>query len=220
MIKRIAKPEKVKTMHEDNRVITAIQLMRIVATIRYNNIAQIKIMEDKDYDVSIHIQLIFNHAASLYEGIKTFFKLGIFLKDLESFKKNSDKIKKISRQWGSKTSFIGRILFPIRNEVAFHFDEKVINENLADYLKFCIENNKEVVLISGSSERVKDASYRIADNVTVNYILDKIAGKDLPVEEKVKRFTKELLELSGSFLEVLEILIVELFDESSLVVND
>lgn len=86
MIKLVARPEKIKMLYEDDRTIKVIELMRIASAIRYNNILQLQVLEAEYFNPSLLFHLIINHAASLFEGIKTFFALGRFLKDLESFK--------------------------------------------------------------------------------------------------------------------------------------
>jgi hypothetical protein len=91
---------------------------------------------------------------------------------------------------------------------------------LADFIKDCLENNREIVLVSGRSERVKDIEFTIADNVAVNYFLNKVAGHELTVEEKVKRFSEELVDLSRRFIDVLEDLIGDLLSEFALRVED
>ena len=212
MIKLIARPELLSKLHIEERLIKAIQLLRIIGAIRYNNILQVKLMRDPDYNVAHHIHLLNIHAASLYEGIKTFCKLCRSLKDMEYYQNNQDKLKLILRENGNASSFCNQVLKPIRNGIAFHFEEDVIRKNLKDYIEFCIHNNMEVILVSGESELMKDTTYGIADNVTINFVLDRIAGKDLPVEEKVERFSKELLKLTSTFLEILDNIVGELLE--------
>ncbi|MHB8095459.1 MAG: hypothetical protein ACYDH0_11025 [Candidatus Aminicenantales bacterium] len=214
MIKLVAKPEKIKSIYENERIIKAIELMRIASAIRYNNILQMQVFEAKDINLSLLFHLMINHAASLFEGIKTFFELGRFLKDLESYQKNIEKIKHISREeLGKSASFYNLVLKPIRNEIAFHFQEDVLRTHLINYLDSCIKEGREVVLISGQSELYKDTKYSISDMVVIDYILDKIAGKEDSIEEKVKQLGKNLSALTDAFLEILDALISELFSE-------
>lgn len=60
----------------------------------------------------------------------------------------------------------------------------------------------------------------IADNLIINYALDKAEGRDLPIEEKVRKFSEKLLEISRSFLDIVENIIPELLSEYGLMVED
>ncbi len=220
MIAIIAKPEVIAQIRNEELFVKLILLMRIASAIRYNNILQMKIMEDEKYSVSLHFYLISNHVASLYEGIKKFFSLGFYLKGLSKYSEDQDKINKIAIKMKNNESYFNRVLKPIRNEIAFHFNEEEIRKYLIEYLEECGKGSDDIIIVSGTSRAIIDTSYDFTDNIIINYSLDKIAGKDLAVEEKVKRFSEDLVELSNLFLEVLDDLISEIFAKYNFVVRE
>lgn len=128
MPKVVAKVETAGKMHEDERIIKAVQFLRIVAVIRYNNILQTKIMNEENYNQALHIHLLLSWAAFLYEGISAFAGAGKVIKDLTYFKNNTPKVKRFFKEHGEVSSYRNRVLGPIRNQAIFHIiDIRIIN---------------------------------------------------------------------------------------------
>ena len=165
MPKVVAKVETAGKMHEDERIIKAVQFLRIVAVIRYNNILQTKIMNEENYNQALHIHLLLSWAAFLYEGISAFAGAGKVIKDLTYFKNNTPKVKRFFKEHGEVSSYRNRVLGPIRNQAIFHINESVIQTVLASFTEDCIRNKREIVFISGVSKMIADTTYPIADNL-------------------------------------------------------
>jgi hypothetical protein len=193
--------------------------MRMLETIRYNNIIQARLFSESDDETAFHLHMLYNHAASLYEGIKTLVSLYKYLKDLDYFKSNLVVFKRFAKENGDNNSFMNRVLKRIRNDVAFHYDEVIIIKELNSFMDFCVEAKKDIVLISGKTKLIKDTKYEIADNVAANYTLNLFGGKEMPVDEKIKLLGEGLLELSNLFCSTVEILIPDMLLDYGLVVE-
>jgi len=83
-----------------------------------------------------------------------------------------------------------------------------------------MKENKEVVLISGKSELVKDTIYLLADNMNINYVLKTINGKGISDSDKFKILSEKLLKLSGLFCDILEELIPDLIKDYCEVIEE
>jgi hypothetical protein len=219
MIKLIANPDKLPQLETDERTIIAIQLMRMLKAIRYNNIIQAKIVSESDDETAFHLHMLYNHAASLYEGIKTLVGLYRHFKDLDYFKTHLAVFKRLSTEFGNGESFTNKVLKPIRNELTFHYDETVVKKELSDFMDFCTEAKKDIVLVSGKTKLISDTKYEIADNVAANYALNLYGGKEIPIDEKIRRFGEGLLELSNLFCSAVEMLIPEMLTDYGMVVE-
>jgi len=213
MKKIVVKKEYLPSIKNDKRFINAIQLGRILGAIRYNKILHAEISKDKEANTSLQLHLLLNHAALVYEGITTFKKTKSNFENLGYYKKNLDKIKIIMDEAKNKKSFTNKVLKKIRNKIAFHFDEDVTKEILGRIVDDSLKERTDVVLISGKSERIKDITYLLADNVNINYVLILINGKGISEREKFKILSKNLLELSGLFCETLDVLIPDLIED-------
>ena len=213
MKKIVVKKEYLPSIKNDKRFINAIQLGRILGAIRYNKILHAEISKDKEANTSLQLHLLLNHAALVYEGITTFKKTKSNFENLDYYKKNLDKVEIILDEAKNKKSFTNKVLKKIRNKIAFHFDEDVTKEILGRIVDDSLKERTDVVLISGKSERIKDITYLLADNVNINYVLILINGKGISEREKFKILSKNLLELSGLFCETLDVLIPDLIED-------
>ncbi len=213
MKKIVVKKEYLPSIKNDKRFINAIQLGRILGAIRYNKILHAVISKDKEANTSLQLHLLLNHAALVYEGITTFKRTKSNFENLDYYKKNLDKIKIILDEAKNKKSFTNKVLKKIRDKIAFHFDEDVTKEILGRIVDDSLKERTDVVLISGKSERIKDITYLLADNVNINYVLILINGKGISEREKFKILSKNLLELSGLFCEILDVLIPDLIED-------
>jgi len=206
----IIKKELLLSIKYEQKFIEAIQLSRILSAIQYNKVIYAKVCEKDDIDSSLQLNLVINHAAVLYEGIKKFNTLKAKFKDLESYKENFDEIEKIFKEAEKENIFYKNVLYKVRKKVAFHFDKHVITKMLGEFISECVKEDKEVIFIQGKTELVKDMTFRLANNMNFRYILKLVGGKNLSYEEKFKKMAKELLDLSKLFCGVLEEIISEL----------
>lgn len=220
MKKIVVKKEYLPNIKIEDKFINAIQLGRIIGAIRYNKILHAEISKDKKVNTSLQLYLLLNHAALVYEGIKKFNNTKSDFENINYYKKNFDKIEIILNEANDTNSFTNTVLERIRNKIAFHFDKVVIKEVIGQFVDDCLEKNKYVALISGKSELVKDTTYLLADNMSINYVLKSIKGKEISDREKFKILTKNLLELSGLFCDILDELIPDLIKDYCEVIEE
>ena len=210
-MKRIRiKKEFLPSINTEEYFIEAIQFCRILSSIQYNNVIYTMLSERKDFDTCLQLNLIINHAAILYEGIKKFNTLTERLKKLESYKNNLEKIEKISN---GDNIFIDEVIYNIRRKVAFHFDKHVIAQTLGEYVSNCICEDEDIIFIEGKTDTKKDMRFLLADNINLRYVLGLLKDKDSSYEEKFKILARELLELSKIFCEILEEIIPEMVED-------
>ena len=209
----VVKREYLPSIANQDKFINAIQLGRIVGAIRCNNILQGEKIADDESNLTLRVYLLLNHAALLFEGIKTFHGAKSDYADLPYYKENDHRIGLLEIEFINPESFSNVVLKKIRNKIAFHFDKDVITSILRKLVEDSTKENKDVVLISGRSALVKDTAYILADNVNINFVLESIEGKDLEQEEKFKMLAKKLLDLSALFCNVIEGMIPDLIDE-------
>ncbi|MGB7295707.1 MAG: hypothetical protein WBC70_08975 [Candidatus Aminicenantales bacterium] len=207
MIRLRAKKESLPLLKTEPRFLESIQLCRILSAIQYNKVIYALLSERGDFDTNLQLNLVINHAAVLYEGIKKFNTLGESLKYLESYKKNIEKIEKLADR---DNSFINEILHNIRRKVAFHFDKQVITHELAEFIDDCIRENEDMIFLAGNTEQVKDMRFLLADSLNLRFIVGLVKGEDLSYVDKFKILAKKLTELSGLFCDILEEIIPEM----------
>ena len=207
MIRLRAKKEFLPLLKTEPRFIEAIQLCRILSAIQYNKVIYALLSERGDFDTNLQLNLVINHAAVLYEGIKKFNTLAERLKNMESYKKNIEKIEKLADR---ENSFINEVLHNIRRKVAFHFDKQVITRELAEFIDDCIHEDEDMIFVAGSTDQVKDMRFLLADSLNLRFIVGLVKGEQLSYVEKFKILTTTLIGLSGSFCDILEEIIPEM----------
>lgn len=209
----VVKNEYLSMIQDDKNFISSVQLGRILGAIQYNKIIYTKIMENENANASIQLNLLLNHAAVLFEGIKEFHSSKSDFEDLNFYKKNLDKIGLILSEVEDENSFYNKVLKKIRNRIVFHFDRGVIREVLSEFIDDSVRENKDLILIQGETELVKDTAYLLSDNMNINYVLKSINGEDLSSEDKFKTLSGTLLNLSELFCDILASLIPDLIED-------
>jgi len=205
-----AKKEFLALLKTEPHFIEAIQLCRILSAIQYNKIIYALLIEKGDFDTNLQLNLVINHAAVLYEGIKKFNTLADRLKSLESYNKNIEKIEQLTDK---ENPFINDILHNIRRKVAFHFDKQVITRELAEFIDDCIREDEDMIFVAGSTDQIKDMRFLLADSLNLRFIVGLVKGKNLSYVEKFEILAKSLIELSGSFCDILEEIIPEMVED-------
>jgi len=205
----ILRKEIMATVRNDETFLRIIQLMRILGTIRYNQIIYLQ-TEEAGLKTNLKFYILMNLAAALYEGISKFSQVHAPLVRLEYYKNNCEPIRKILKEKGDFDSFTNRVLSKIRNKIAFHFDEDVIKEIISEFLDSFEVGDPDIVVISGESKQVKDTTYELADNLDFNFVLKLIDKKLTTKEEKFKYLAQNLIEISRSFCSILEGIIAEI----------
>jgi len=213
MKRLILKRELLPDIKDEEKLINAIQLSRILSSLRYNQIIYAKIIETDSVSTSIQLNLLINHAAVLCEGIRKFKTLKAKFEGLETYKENIDKLKKISREIEDKSSFYNNVICKIRHKIAFHFDKSVITEVLEKFIDEHLKENEDVVFLQGKTDLVADTIYLLADNINFHYILKSVKGKNLSDRDRFIIMSKELLNLSKLFIGILENITPELIQD-------
>lgn len=212
MEKMILKQEALAAVRNDEKFLRIVQLMRILGTIRYNQIIYVQI-EEAGLKTNLKFFILMNLAAALYEGISKFSQVHAPFVRLDYYKSNNDTIRKILKEKGDFNSFTNRVLSKIRSKIAFHFDDSVIKEVINEFLDSFKAGDPDIVVISGESKQVKDTTYELADNMDFNYVLKLIDEKLTTKEEKFKYLAQNLIEISRSFCGILEGIIAEIVPE-------
>jgi len=213
MIRLILKRGLLPDLKDEEKLIYAIQLSRILSSLRYNQIIHEKIFEKDNGNTNIQLNLLINHAAVLCEGIKKFETLKAKLVSLDAYKENIVKIKNIFNETENENSFYNTVIYKIRNKIAFHFDEDVITEVLEEYIDEHLKEKEDIVFFQGKTELVADTIYPLADNINFHYILKSIKGENLSDKDRFIILSKELLNLSKLFIGILENIIPELIQD-------
>ena len=156
---------------------------------------------------------LLNHAALLYEGIRTYIRAKKAFEELPYYQKNEDKIRVLSSEFGDARSFSNRVLKKIRDKIAFHFDKDLITLILRDYLADSSRSNSDIVLVTGKSELVKDMAFPFADKLIITHVLRSIEGEGQSDEEKFRILAERLLNLSNIFCTLIDDLIPDLVGE-------
>lgn len=213
MKRLIVKRELLPEINNAEIFINALQLSRILSSLRYNQIIYVLLIEKADINTSIQLNLLINHAALLCEGIKKFKTYEEGLRYLETYKRNIDNINKILSELANKNSFYNNTVCKARDKIAFHFDKRVITEVLEEFINEHLQENEDMVFVQGKTDLEKDTIHLLADNMNFRYILKSIPSKKLSYEEKFKILAKELLDLSKIFCDILESIIPELIQD-------
>ena len=149
MIRSIVKKELLPSIKNNQEFITAIQLSRILSALRYNQVIYEKLIDEDDIFSNIYLNLLYNHVAFIFEGIRTFKKLESKLKNLECYKKYFKDIEKILKKEKDRNSFFNQVFGKIRNRITFHFDERVIKKIFKVYVEDSIKKQEDIIFLAG-----------------------------------------------------------------------
>jgi hypothetical protein len=213
LIRSVVKKELLSSIKNNQEFITAIQLSRILSAVRYNNVIFAKLIDENDIFSNIYLNVFFNHAALIYEGVKTFVKLKPKLENLETYKKYSDKIEKILEDKKDVNSVLNKVFCKIRNKITFHFDEDVIKEIFGIYVDDTMKEQRDIIFLEGKTQKIRDMNYVLAADMDINYIFKFIDEKELNGKDKLRSISKELADLSNLFSEIIELMMAELIKD-------
>jgi hypothetical protein len=210
MKKLIIKKERLATINSEDNFIYAVQLARILGAISYYTILNVKINSDPAVSGNLKSHFYLSHGALLYESIKTLYEMKSSIEGLTFYGENIKEFEDLFARFQDPNGFIKRVLGKMRDRVAFHFDKRVVKEQLEDYFKGLIESGNEVVLIQGESEALKDTTYDLADDMNLNYVLREIDGSTKSFEENFKAMAEQFFSLMGLVRNLMEGLLGDL----------
>lgn len=213
MIHYIVKKEFLPLIKDNKEFFIAIQLSRILSAIRYNNVIFAKLINEVDIHSGIGFYLFFNHAALIFEGIKTFNCMKSKTSHLETYKSYSNKIEKMLSDINDENSTLRKIFKTIRDKISFHFDDDVTKEIFGLYVDKRMKEQKDIIFLGGKTKKIVDMEYGLASDMNFNYILSYIDDQELSDKEKLIKISKELAELSNAFSEIIEFMMAELIND-------
>lgn len=216
----VLKNEYFDEIENTNKIVASIQIMRILKTIRYNHVLLDKVANDAELRANIKFYVLWNLCSTLYEGIKTFSKMGLQSSKLKCYKSNHKKFEYIKKESSDRNSLTNQLLKSIRDKLISHFDKDVILENLRALVSNAKKENEEVVFFSGKTLSVGDCVYDLADSIDYYYILGQIESREKTAFNKIKTIMRDVIKLSKSFCEVLEIVAGELMEQYSVRLED
>ncbi len=204
-LKIIIDPKQESTIKDDPDFVLAIQLSRIVNSLRSNLRSYLKVSSDsKLMDTKDRLDLMLIHGSMLYEAIKVFSSHGKRFKKLKLWSEKEEEFKFFNRERGNDKSFTNVVLSKIRNKLFFHFDHEVISETLENF-----EFPNGITFLMAQSTKVGDSLYTLADDLTLTYLinLQSIEGSN---EEKYKSVENQIIDFSKRLGELFDKIISEL----------
>ena len=183
----------------------AVQLSRLLNVIRANQRQYLRINDDDDpANVRDRIELILYHGAIVYESLKTLLGYSRDLKQLKSWSDNSITVKKIQSEFNEQKSFTKKYLEPIRNKILFHYEIEVFDSILENYAL-----SQNAIFAEAKSERTIDLAFTLADELLVNYMIQRIE-EPISESEKWGFLEEKLLEISNDLSSLLYDFVLEL----------
>lgn len=202
------KEDYIEKLKSSEDFILAIQLSRIINSLRSNFRSYINVSNSDDLlDLKDRIDLLLIHGAMLYEAIHEFSSMSKRLAKLVFWRKNAKQIKMLQRENNDKDSFTNTVLKSIRNKIFFHFDKKVIRDALS---KFNLHD--EPVFIIGKSTSRKDMRYSLADDLVLTYLVN-LFPKYNDMFQRYEEIREKIIKLSDTTCSVFDNIIGELLKD-------
>ncbi len=202
------KERYIEELKSSKDLILAIQLSRIVNSLRSNFRSYINVSNKDDLlDLKDRMDLLLIHGAMLYEAIHEFSSISKRLSKLDFWKKNTEQIKRLQRENNDKDSFTNIVLKSIRNKIFFHFDREVVIESLRNF-----NLHDEPVFILGKSILRKDMRYSLADDLVLTYLVN-LYPKFNDMYQRYEETRKKIVELSDTTCSVFDSIIGELLKD-------
>jgi hypothetical protein len=214
MIKVVLNKSRITEIIQTDRFLRAIQLMRIVKTISYNQRLIIKLIEDNE-DINLRLFLIYHQSAALFEGLKKFFRLDKHFKLLPSYVSNEEEIQNLRLECQNSDSFINSVARPIRDKIVSHFDEEVIWEVVKEFVEYNREKGEDIVLLSGKTDSRRNINFDFADNMDFNYSLNLIRNDQMNDKQKADFLWNEINQRAIRFVIILENIIGDILIDYS-----
>jgi hypothetical protein len=139
--------------------------------------------------------------------VKTLLCYSKELKRLNSWINNTVAVQRIQREFNNKNSFTQKYLKPIRNEILFHYDIKIIGKILEDY-----PLAKNAIFAEAKTDRTIDLAFVLSDELIINLVIQNIEEESTE-SEKWSYFQDKLLEISNDLSNLLDDIVIELLGE-------
>jgi len=198
----------IKELKSSEDFILAVQLSRIVNSLRSNLRSYINVSNDDELlDLKDRLDLLLIHGAMLYEAIREFSSMSKWLSQFDCWKQNAEQVKALQKENNNRDSFTNTVLKSIRNKIFFHFDRQIITEALH---KFNL--NEEPVFILGKSTSRKDMRYTLADDLVLTYLVNLLPQYE-DMFERYKEVKGKIIELSDEVCSVFDNIIGEVLKD-------
>jgi len=195
----------IKELRSSEDFILAIQLSRIVNSLRSNFRSYINVSNNDDLlDFKDRIDLLLIHGSMLYEAIHKFSSMSKRLSQLNYWKNNIEQIKELQGENNKKESFTNTVLKSIRNKIFFHFDNEVISEALGDFV--LVDNQ---IFARGRSTKCKDMLYTLVDDLILNHLVQ-LCPEQMDPCKKYEKIEKKIIELSRKLCSIFDNITKEL----------
>lgn len=201
------KPSFIEKVGSVQDFVIAVQLGRVVNSLRSNLRSQLYVRNDPLLQAKDRFDLLMIQGGMLYEAIKDFPINGKRLSELQAWGRKKQKIKMLNRQKSDNISFYYTVLKTIRNKMFFHFDSNVIS----DAIKSC-KFEKCTSFGVGKSDKKGDFVYTLCDDMLLNCLLSKYDEKIAGLE-KYDMVRKEIIQLSDVLCNVYDNCIKELLQD-------
>ena len=160
--------------NKDNFIL-ALKLARLSNAIRSQKRMLYKVTVESENDDNVikfknRFDIILLLSSVLYESIKTYLftiedKIPLDSLSEKSKQKHSEFEKRYPKEKPKGDNF-NNFLYTLRNRIVFHFDEKIIEETIAE-LHF---NEDKHFFGYGASRQTKDVFFCISDDIIIHYI--------------------------------------------------
>lgn len=195
VIIRHENPEKLKS---DRGLKIAVQLSRLLNTLRANQRQYLRVPNDRDpANKRDRFELILYHGAIVYEAMKTINSYGADLSQTATWGELQDPVHSLQEETNNPNSFTQKYLKLIRNKLLFHYDIAAIDGALQDY-----PLSSDLVFAEAASESILNLSFVLADKFVLNYLVQRIEEKS-SATERWAFFEERLFEISESLCSVL-----------------
>ena len=195
VIIRHENPEELKS---DRRFKIAVQLSRLLNTLRANQRQYLRVPDDGDpANKRDRFELILYHGAIVYEAMKTITSYGADLSQTATWRELQDTVQSLQEETNNPNSFTQKYLKLIRNKILFHYDVAAIEGALQGY-----PLSSDQVFAEATSESILNLSFVLADEFILNYLMQRIKEKS-SANEKWAFFEERLFEISENLCSVL-----------------
>ncbi len=204
-LKVIVDPKHESSIRDDPDFILAIQLSRIVNSLRSNLRSYMNVSNNnKLIGTKDRLDLLLVHGSMLYEAINVFSSHGKRFRELKLWNEKTEEFNLLNRERGNDKSFTNVVLSKIRNKLFFHFDHQVISETISN-----LEFPNGITFIIASSTKVGDSLYTLADDLILTYIINLQDIEDSN-EKKYSNVEDQIIGLSQRLGELFDNIIKEL----------
>lgn len=192
----------------DPEFVASIQLSRFISTIRSAQRNYLRVPNDGKYpNTRDRIEQQYLYAAVVYEIVQALPGLFGRLKRLGAWQQNLRIVKYINDERNDASSYYNRVFKPLRNQVAFHFNEIAISQAVD-----LIYQKDSILLASSETLLNKDMVFNLADDLVLNYIVSQNGTVD-PSREEYECLLRYVIDFSDKIVSLASACILEIWSK-------